>query len=324
MDCWQGWSAVVVQYKHYARLTGLDKGKEMTAGDGSGQSAMEYSWKYNPPMDLAAADSNLKEAKQILDQLEVVFLLGSGTCLGATRDNAFIPWDDDVDLVSVIGINGLTEESADIVATAFRDKGYFVAEMDGVYSKARMTMKDHVRLSMEFVRIIDGNIYAYPGIQLPARLFTQPREIEFLGERFLVPNPPEEYLRLKYGAEWMVPKKAGAYEKDVVEKIPDANLVGRPSRLRVLDVEGRPVSGAEVALVGGGRSRTDGSGYAEIILPGADWYALIIRYPGHEQVLYMEEMQPDKAYVYRVDSVSSATGHASGAIGTLGNILSPE
>ena len=296
----------------------------MIAGNGSDQAAIEYSWRYNPPMDPAVAESNLKEAKQILDQLGVVFLLGSGSCLGAIRDNAFIPWDDDIDLVSVIGINGLTEESADIAATAFRDKGYFVAEIDGVYSKNRMTIKDLVRLSMEFVRIIDGNIYAYPGIQLPARLFTQPKEIEFLGERFHVPNPPEEYLRLKYGEEWKVPKKAGAYEKDVVEKIPDANLVGRPSRLRVLDVEGRPVSGAEVVLVGGGRSRTDRSGYTEIILPGADWYALIIRYPGHEQVLYMEEMEPDRTYVYRADATSNATGYASGATGTLGNLLSPE
>jgi hypothetical protein len=154
-------------------------------------------------------------------------------------------------------------------------------------------------------------------------LFTEPREIDFLGEKFLVPNPPEEYLRLKYGAEWMVPKKAGAYEKDVVEKIPDANPVGRPSRLRVLDVENEPVPGAEVVLVGGGRSRTDESGCAEIILPGADWYAMIIRYPGHERVLYMEELAPDKVYVYRAETAADAAGRISGATGTLGNVLSP-
>jgi hypothetical protein len=279
---------------------------------------------YNPPMNLTVAERNLKEVKQVLDQLKVVFLLGSGSCLGAVRDNAFIPWDDDVDLVSVIGFNGLTEESVDATAAALRDRGYFVKEMDGAHSKARITMKNHVRLTLEFVHIIDGNVYAYPRIRLPARLFTQPKEIDFLGERFLVPNPPEEYLHLKYGAEWMLPKKAGAYEKDVVEKISGENLVGRPSSLRVLDDEGRPVSGAEVVLVGGGRSRTDESGYAEIILPGVDWYALIIRYQGHEQVLYMEELEPDRSYVYRADSVSKAVSHSSGAVGTLANLLSPE
>jgi hypothetical protein len=296
----------------------------MEANSGSDESALEYSWMYNPPMNLTVAERNLKEVKQVLDQLKVVFLLGSGSCLGAVRDNAFIPWDDDIDLVSVIGFNGVTAESVDTVTTALRDRGYFVREMDGTYAKARMTMKNHVRLTLEFVHLIDGYVYAYPGIRLPLRLFTQPKEIEFLGEKFLVPNPPEEYLRLKYGAEWMVPKKAGAYEKDVVEKIPGENLVGRPSSLKVLDDEGRPVSGAEVVLVGGGRFRTDGNGYTEIILPGADWYALIIRYPGHEQVLYMEALAPDRSYVYRADSASKAVGHASGAVGTLGNLLSPE
>lgn len=298
--------------------------KNMETNSGSDESALEYSWMYNPPMNPTVAERNLKEVKQILDQLKVVFLLGSGSCLGAVRDNAFIPWDDDIDLVSVIGFNGLTEESIDATTATLRDRGYFVTEMEGAYCETRTTMKNHLRITLDFKYIIDGNVYAYPGIRLPARLFTQPKAIEFLGEKFLVPNPPEEYLRLKYGVEWMVPKKAGAYEKDVVEKIPGGNLVGRPSSLRVLDDEGRPVSGAEVVLVGGGRSRTDGNGYAEIILPGADWYALIIRYQEHEQVLYMEKLEPDRSYVYRADSASKAVGHSSGAVGTLGNLLSPE
>jgi hypothetical protein len=296
----------------------------MTLGNGADLATLEYTLKYNPPMDLGVGERNLKEAKQILDGLGVVFLLGSGTCLGATRDKAFVPWDDDIDLVAVVGINGLTEGSADIVAEAFRDRGYFVGEIDGAHSRTRMAVKDHVRLSVECLRIIDDKIFAYPGVQFPARMFTQPKEIEFMGEKFFVPNPPEEYLRLKYGAEWMVPKKSGAYEKDVVGQIPDAVLVGRPSRIRVLDTEGKPVPGAEVVLVGGSRSKTDGQGYAEVILPGPDWYALVIKYPGHEQVLYMEEMEPDKAYVYRADAASNTASHAPGAVGSLGNLLLPE
>jgi hypothetical protein len=302
----------------------LDKEEEMTLGNGSDQVTLEYTLKYNPPMDPAVGERNLKEAKQILDGLGVVFLLSSGTCLGATRDNAFIPWDDDVDLVSVIGVNGLTEESVSAAASAFRDNGYFVGEINGAHSWSMSMVKDYVRVGWESVRIVDDNVYVYPGTLIPVSMFTQPKEIEFLGEKFLVPNPPEEYLRLKYGAEWMVPKKAGAYEIDVVGKVPDADLTGRPCRLRVLDHEGRPVPDAEVVLVAGGRSRTGVNGYAEIILPGANWYALIIRYPGHEQVLYMEEMEPDKSYVYRADSVSDAAKSASGPVGTLGKVLLPE
>ncbi len=296
----------------------------MSLGNGSDMETLEYVNKYNPPIDVVAAENNLKEAKQIMDRLGVVFLLGSGTCLGATRDNALIPWDDDVDLISVIGVNGLTGESMAGIEEAFRHKGFVARELPGNHAQALQTMKDYVRVTWECMYVDDAVINIYPGIEIPADMFTRPKEIEFLGEQFFVPNPPEEYLRLKYGPEWKVPKKAGAYEKDVVEKIPDRNQVGRPSSLRVLDDEGKPVSGAEVVLVGGGRSRTDESGYAEIILSRADWYALVIRYQGHEQVLYMEQLEPDRSYVYRADSALKAVGNSSGAVGTLGNLLSPE
>jgi hypothetical protein len=92
----------------------------------------------------------------------------------------------------------------------------------------------------------------------------------------------------------------------------------------VLDDVGKPVSGAEVSLVGYGRSTTDANGYAELILPGVDWYALVIRFPGHEQVLYMEQLQPELTFVYRADSVAMASAAAGSTVGTLGNLLTRE
>ena len=50
----------------------------MILGNGSDKAYLDYTLKYNPPMDLAVAERNLKEAKQIFDQLGIVFLLGSG------------------------------------------------------------------------------------------------------------------------------------------------------------------------------------------------------------------------------------------------------
>jgi hypothetical protein len=296
----------------------------MTLGNGSDQATLEYTFKYNPPMNPAVAEANLKEVKQVLDGIGLVFLLGSGSCLGATRDNAFIPWDDDIDLLSVIGVNGMTEGKVDAAAEALRQEGYFVSELKMAHSKAFATVKAYVRVGLECVRIVDDTIYLFPGFRIPANMLTQPKEIEFLGDKFLVPNPPEEYLRLKYGDEWMVPKKAGAYEIDVLGKIPDAGLDGRPLSIRVLDHGGRPVPEAEVVLVGRGRSRTDQAGYAHLLLPTPDWCSFIIRYPGHEQVLYMEEIEPDKTYVYRADAALKATENASGDVGTLGNLLTIE
>ena len=105
-------------------------------GNGSDKATMEYTLKYNPPMDLTVAKTNLKEIKQVLEQLGIVFLLGSGTCLGATRDKELMPWDDDIDLLSVLDVNGLTEAKVDAVADTLREKGYFIREFAMANSKA--------------------------------------------------------------------------------------------------------------------------------------------------------------------------------------------
>ncbi|MCH7984049.1 MAG: LicD family protein, partial [Chloroflexi bacterium] len=76
------------------------------------------------PMDMATAETVLKEAKLILDQLGLVFFLRHGTCLGAVRDKAFIEWDDDLDIGSVIGLHGLTEELVHKAAEVFEENGF--------------------------------------------------------------------------------------------------------------------------------------------------------------------------------------------------------
>lgn len=292
----------------------------MTLSDGADLEAMEKSFAALEPMDVAVAEGMLREAKRILDQLGVGFFLRQGTCLGAIRDNAIIPWDDDVDLGSVIGLHGATEESVDRVVAAFKDNGYFVRVDPSEHYIGVSMMKSTIRTDWTCYRIIGDSTFQYPGVRIPVRLLTQLKEIEFIGEKFLVPNPPEEYLRCKYGADWMTPKKTG-YEKDILQMVPESPALGRAGRfkqsltkligqrpaakLRVLDHEGEPVVGAEVMVAGLGRFRTNKQGYAKLSLPRGDWYALIVRYDNHEEVLYEENMTPGAEYVYRADPLSA-------------------
>ena len=125
-----------------------------------------------------------------------------------------------------------------------------------------------------------------------------------------MPNPPEEYLRFKYGADWMTPKKTG-YEKDILELVPvpdRASQVGPSqtdgSRVRVFDQAGEPVSDAEVVVTGVGCYRTNEQGYANIDLPHGDWHALTIRYGDHEEVLYQKELAQGESYVYNPDPLT--------------------
>ena len=277
------------------------------------------------PIDVPTAEGILREAKQIMDRLGIGFHLMSGTLLGAIRDNALIPWDDDMDIGSVIGLDGLTadsiEQTAEQVASAFRDNGFFaVVERDDHYLCVG-TMKSSTMLSWSCFWVVGDSIFQYPGVRIPVSLYTNLKEIDFVGEKFLVPNPPEEFLRRKYGPEWMTPKKAG-YQKDIVQGIPESSIPGHAgrlrqfltthvlrshaTRLRVLDHDGRPVAGAEVVVTGLNRSRTNKQGYATFYLPRDYYYAIVIRFGDHEEVLYEETIGPGKTYVYRAEPSSTA------------------
>ena len=282
------------------------------------EAAIESSFETLQPIDVTTAEKVLKEIKQILDELGGTFFLSSGVCLGAIRDNGLIPWDDDLDVGSVIGLHGLTEKSIDRVVTAFRDNDFITAVMRQDQQISVPLLKSSIRTDLQCNRIIDGSIFNYPGIRTPIRLFTHLKEIDFLGEKFYVPNPPEEYLRLKYGEDWRTPKKIGCYEKDILAQVPEGSSPGRAGKLkqftikhllpwratqiRVLDSEGTPVAGAEVVVAGLGRSSTNRQGYAKLYIPSDFIYALVVRFANHEEVLYEERLSPGETYLYRADA----------------------
>ena len=81
-------------------------------------------------------------------------------------------------------------------------------------------------------------------------------------------------------------------------------MKSRAGRIQVFDQEGEPVPGAEVVIAGLNRSKTNRHGCAKFYLPKDDFYALVIRYHNHEEVLYQEKMTPGVTYVYKPDPSS--------------------
>ena len=275
------------------------------------------------PMDMATAETVLKEAKRILDQLGLVFFLRHGTCLGAVRDNAFIEWDDDLDIGSVIGLHGLTEELVHKAAEVFKENGFDVKVKTNELNLSVDMQKSGTQLDWTCYRIIDDSIYQWPVVKIPASLHADLKEIDFLGEKFMVPNPPEEYFRLKYGPDWMTPKKAGGFEQEVLDLMAEASgdsesggimqmendydSQRHTGSLKVLDFKDHPVGGAEISLAatsvltGLHRSKTNSDGFVYFSLPVKAEYVLSVQIGDQTEILYLENLEPDVDYVYRPD-----------------------
>jgi lipopolysaccharide cholinephosphotransferase len=287
------------------------------------------------PMDMPIAETLLKEAKQILDQLGLVFFLRHGTCLGAVRDQAFIPWDDDIDIGSVIGLHGLTEALVEEAAVEFRKHGYAAGIIDSELHLSVDLKKSGVQMDWTCYRIIDDSIYQWPVVKIPARLHENLKEIDFLGTTFMVPNPPEEYFRLKYGPDWMTPKETGDFEQDVLDLMDDrsdssdsknslqladqrdANL--HTGSLKVLGFDGEPATGVEVTLApttvltGLDKANTNEDGYVYFRLPEEASYVVAVQLGDSKEILYWEELKPGIEYLYTPDS-AHPTGRAHALI----------
>ena len=117
-------------------------------------------------MNQASAEDVLLEANEIMNQLGVTFFLRQGTCLGAVRDNAIMPWDDDIDIGSVIGHHGLTQKSLHHVikqvVAAFTERGFStIGGRTGEFQWVSL-VKSSVRIDWECFQVIRGTILHFP------------------------------------------------------------------------------------------------------------------------------------------------------------------
>lgn len=150
-----------------------------------------------------------KAAADILNAAGVEWFLTSGLLLGHIREGRILPWDLDVDL-------GIWPEGVEPVRRAFRDAGWpfrrdFDSQMWPVHRNTKIDIHTHHR---------DGDtVYKLHGKQQkirmdhPAYLFNLQPSLFYLRD-VLIPSPPEDYLEVMYGPDWLTPKKEWRWDQD--------------------------------------------------------------------------------------------------------------
>jgi hypothetical protein len=143
----------------------------------------------------------LSDGGDILDSIGAHWWLSSGTALGIYRDGRLIPHDNDLD----VGVLDTPELRGRLVA-ALRRAGadVFVEQLCQVACRLRDVVFD-VRI---FYRVEDELVTDTELGQMrkPARLVADLARIEFDGRSYPLPNPPDEYLAVRYGPGWPIPK----------------------------------------------------------------------------------------------------------------------
>ena len=265
-------------------------------------------------MHMGDAERVLLEVRQLLNDTDIIFFLRHGTCLGAVRDGELIPWDDDIDIGSIIGMHNLDEQSIFQGVDEFKRAGFQVKVLKTGFHIGVELSKNGIPVDWTCYRVLGKSIFQYPGVKIPVQIYENLGTVCLLGEPFSVPNPPEEYLTLKYGPSWRVPKKTG-FEADIMDSIPESiNLEGENSiftrvlkfffprkysiRIKILSADSQPIPMTEVAIAGVSRQTTDHDGSVQFDLSNEDYYAVDIGSGENREILYEEILKPGKDYFY--------------------------
>ena len=268
-------------------------------------------------MHMADAGKVLLEIRQVLNDTNIIFFLRHGTCLGAVRDGELIPWDDDIDIGSIIGMHNLDKPSILQAVDRFKRAGFQVKVLETDFHIGVELSKLGIPVDWTCYRVLEKSILQYPGVKIPVQIYEDLGTVSLLDKLFLVPSPPEEYLTLKYGPDWRVPKKTG-FEADIIDSIPESiNLEAKYSiftrilkflfpgkysiRITVLSADSQPIPMIEVAIAGVSRQTTDHDGCVQFDLSHEDYYAVDIGIGENREILYEEVLKPGRDYFYIQD-----------------------
>ena len=158
--------------------------------------ALRYpdSFRAGRKLNKAIAEKLLLDVKEIFDANNIKFWLIFGTLWGAYNHGGLLPWDEDIDLA-------VYHEDNDAITAChemFTEKGILYApEPDGVL------VRENEHIDLCSFQLVGEKRVSFPPPPMPyeidASAFETPNWVEFLGQRWYIPNETKKWLHYFYG-----------------------------------------------------------------------------------------------------------------------------
>ena len=143
-------------------------------------------------------NNTLIKGTDILEKLEIPFFLVGGTLLGIVREQSLLAHDGDVDVAVLV--EDLTDEVVEKIKAVPEFEN--ISECKEKYGEINFAFERHFDIFPLYKR---GKYRYYNAIGdeclvWPSHLFDDKRrKVEYMGRKFTIPQPPEQFLKTMYG-----------------------------------------------------------------------------------------------------------------------------
>ena len=157
------------------------------------------------------ADLVMNNCCNIIKQLDINYRITDGTVLGLYRGGEFIAHDNDID------IDIISDKKANVICKVFKENGMTLGRKAIYKGKVQQLIyytSDYIIFDIVIWHLNenDGKLYNYSEREYErvqdAKYFQKDKMeyVEFKGHKYPMPTPIEEWLEMRYGADWKTPK----------------------------------------------------------------------------------------------------------------------